>query len=72
MAAQPAQARGMPDDIRRYLGFLKSVEEQRKNYEGQLTNKMLAAIPNFMAPDFSNENVQPPDQQLVQQFSQMA
>ena len=61
-----------PDDIRRYLGFLQSVEAQRKDYEGKLTNKMLAAVPNFMAPDFSNENVQPPDQQLVQQYSQMA
>jgi hypothetical protein len=72
VSAQPAQPRGMPEDIRRYLGFLQSVEAQRKDYEGKLTNKMLAAIPNFMAPDFSNENVQPPDQQLVQQYSQMA
>jgi len=72
VAAQPEQRRGMPDDIRRYLGFLQSVELQRKDYEGKLTNKMLAAVPNFMAPDFSNENVQPPDQQLVQQYSQMA
>src|SRR5438067_7679763 len=72
VAAQPAQQRGMPEDIRRYLAFLQSVEAQRKDYEGKLTNKMLAAVPNFMAPDFSNENVQPPDQQLVQQYSQMA
>jgi hypothetical protein len=62
----------MPDDIRRYLNFLQGVEAQRKTYEGQLTNKMLAVVPNLLMPNFDNENVQPPDQQMVRQYDQMA
>jgi hypothetical protein len=67
----PPQPQGMPEDIRRYLAFLQGVEAQRKQYEARLTNQMLAAVPNLMAPDFS-ENSQPPDQQLVRQYDQMA
>jgi hypothetical protein len=69
-AAAP-QPQGMPEEIRRYLAFLQSVEAQRKQYETQLTQQMLAVVPNLMAPDFS-ENSQPPDQQLVRQYDQMA
>lgn len=69
-AAAP-QPQGMPEDIRRYLAFLQGVETQRKQYEAQLSQQMLAVIPNLMAPDFS-ENAQPPDQQLVRQYDQMA
>ena len=72
VTAQPAQPRGMPDDIRRYLNFLQGVEAQRKAYEGQLTNKMLAVVPNLLMPNFENENVQPPDQQMVRQYDQLA
>ena len=70
--AQPATPRGMPDDIRRYLSFLQGVEAQRKTYEGQLTNKMLAVVPNLLMPNFDSENLQPPDQQIVRQYDQLA
>ncbi len=63
--------RGMPEEIRRYLSFLQGVEAQRKQYEAQLTNQMLAAVPNLLMPNF-DENSQPPDQQMVRQFDQMA
>jgi hypothetical protein len=69
-AAAP-QPQGMPEEIRRYLAFLQGVEAQRKQYEAQLSQQMLAVVPNLMAPDFS-ENSQPPDQQLVRQYDQMA
>jgi hypothetical protein len=69
-AAAP-QPQGMPEDVRRYLQFLQGVEAQRKQYEAQLTNQMMAAVPNLMAPNF-DENSQPPDQQLVRQYDQMA
>jgi hypothetical protein len=77
VTAQPAQPRqpaqpGMPEDIRRYLRFLEGVEAQRKQYEGQLTNRMLAMIPNLLMPNFDAENVQAPDQQMVRQYNQMA
>lgn len=62
---------GMPEDIRRYLAFLQGVEAQRKQYEGQLTNMMLKVVPNLLMPNF-NENSQPPDQELVRQYGQMA
>jgi hypothetical protein len=67
----PPQPQGMPEDIRRYLAFLQGVESQRKQYEGQLTNQMLAVVPNLLAPNF-DENSQPPDQQMVRQYDQMA
>jgi hypothetical protein len=65
------EPQGMPEDIRRYLGFLQGVEAQRKQYEGQLTNQMLAIMPNLLMPNF-DENSQPPDQQMARQFDQMA
>jgi hypothetical protein len=70
---QPATPRpqGMPEDIRRYLAFLQSVEAQRKQYEAQLTNQMLKVVPNLMMPNF-DENSQPPDQQMARQYDQMA
>lgn len=71
VAAQPARP-GMPEDIRRYLSFLEGVEAQRKQYEGQLTNRMLGMIPNLLMPNFDADNVQPPDQQMVRQYDAMA
>lgn len=70
--APPAQPAGMPEDVRRYLNFLQQVEAQRKAYEGKLTNQMLAVVPKLLMPDFDNENVQPPDQQVIGQFKQVA
>jgi hypothetical protein len=67
VASQPAQPKGMPEDIRRYLAFLQDVEAQRKRFEGELTNRMLAMIPNLLMPNFDNENVKPPDQQRYAQ-----
>jgi hypothetical protein len=70
--APPAQPAGMPEDVRRYLSFLQGVEAQRKDYEGKLTNRMLAVVPNLLMPNFDSENLQPPDQQIVQQYNQLA
>jgi hypothetical protein len=74
-AAPPTPAapapQGMPEDIRHYLAFLQDVEAQRKQYEAQLTNRMLAVVPNLLMPNF-DENSQPPDQQMVRQYDQMA
>jgi hypothetical protein len=72
VTAQPAKPQGMPDDIRRYLSFLQGVEAQRKAYEGQLTNKMLAVVPSLLMPNFDSDNVRPPDQQVIGQFRQLA
>jgi len=62
----------MPEDISRYLRFLAGVEAQRKQYEALLTNKALSGMPRLLMPDFENENVQPPGQELAQQYAQMA
>jgi hypothetical protein len=69
--APPAQPAGMPEDVRRYLSFLQGVEAQRKDYEGKLTNRMLAKIPTLLMPNFDTETVQPPDQEFRQQIDQL-
>jgi hypothetical protein len=68
----PAQPPGMPEDIRRYLAFLESAEQDRRNYEARLSNIMLGLIPSLMMPNFDSDKVQGLDPQMVQMYNRIA
>jgi hypothetical protein len=61
----------MPPDIERYLRFLRSVEYDRLEYEGQLMNALLPLMTGMMMPDFSENSTQPHTRELVARYLQM-